>query len=127
MSQKVVWVTGASVGIGFDIAKTFAKAGHIVIATARRKSRLVKLVNELRFAGHEAYAFVCDIQSERSIFATKKKIIEKCGTIDVLINNAGVTVFKTFMDTKTPEFDDVMKTNFRGSFIASKAVLQLMI
>ena len=126
MNQKVVWVTGASVGIGFDIAKTFARAGHIVIATARRKSRLVKLVNELRFAGHEAYAFVCDIQSERSIFATKKKIIEKCGTIDVLINNAGVTVFKSFIDTKSFEFDDVMKTNFRGSFLTSKAVLPLM-
>jgi len=127
MSQKVVWVTGASVGIGFDIAKTFGKAGYIVAATARRKSRLVKLVNELRFAGHEAYAFVCDIQSERSIFSTKKKIIEKCGGIDILINNAGVTVFKSFIDTKAFEFDDVMKTNFRGSFLASKAVLPLMI
>jgi short-subunit dehydrogenase len=127
MNPKVAWVTGASVGIGFDIAKSFAKAGYIVIATARRKSRLVRLVNELKFAGHEAYAFVCDIKSERSIFSTKRKILEKCGTIDILINNAGVTLFKSFIDTKTPEFDYVMDTNFRGSFLAIKSVLPLML
>ena len=126
MSEKVVWVTGASTGIGFDTAKAFAKAGHIVIATARRKSRLVSLVNELKFAGHEAYAFVCDVQSERSIVSTKKKILERCGTIDILINNAGVTAFKSFLDTKPPEFDNILKTNLRGSYLASRTVLPLM-
>ena len=119
-------ITGASTGIGFDTAKAFAKAGHIVIATARRKSRLVSLVNELKFAGHEAYAFVCDVQSERSIVSTKKKILERCGTIDILINNAGVTAFKSFLDTKPPEFDNILKTNLRGSYLASRTVLPLM-
>ncbi len=127
MSSKVVWVTGASVGIGFDISKSFAKAGYTVIATARRKSRLVKLVSEIRFAGHEAYAFVCDMKSERSIFSTKKKILENCGTIDILVNNAGITLFKSLIETKTPEFDEVMDTNLRGSFLAIKSVLPVMI
>src|SRR5260221_13806977 len=127
MSQQVVWVTGASTGIGFDIAKAFAKAGYIVIATARRKSRLVALVNELKFAGHEAYAFVCDVQSERSIVKTKKKILELCGTIDILINNAGVTSFKSFLETKPPEFDSIIETNLRGSYLAARTVLPLFI
>ena len=56
MSQRVVWVTGASTGIGVDIAKVFGKAGYIVIATGRRKSRLVSVVNELKFADCEASA-----------------------------------------------------------------------
>jgi NADP-dependent 3-hydroxy acid dehydrogenase YdfG len=124
--SKVVWVTGASTGIGFEIAKAFAKSGYAIIATGRRKSRLVSLVSEIRFAGHEAYAFVCDVRSERSLISTKKKILEKCSSIDVLVNNAGITTFKSFMDTKPPEFDDIMDTNLRGSYLASRAVLPLM-
>ena len=124
--NKVVWITGASTGIGFEIAKVFAKSGFIVVATARRKSRLVSLVNEIRFAGHEAYAFVCDVRSERSIISTKKKILEKCGTIDILINNASITTFKSFADTKPPEFDDILKTNLRGSYLTARAILPIM-
>ena len=127
MSQKVVWITGASTGIGFELGKAFAKAGYVIIASARRKSRLVSLVSEIRFAGHEAYAFVCDVTSERSIQSTRKKILEKCSTIDVLVNNAGVTVFKSFLDTKTFDYDSVIDTNLRGSFLTAKAVLPLMI
>ncbi|MFI5212054.1 MAG: SDR family oxidoreductase [Ignavibacteria bacterium] len=126
MSQKVVWITGASTGIGFELGKAFAKAGYIIVASARRKSRLVSLVSEIRFAGHEAYAFVCDVRSERSITSTKNKILEKCGTIDVLVNNAGITAFKSFADTKTLEFDDIIKTNLRGSFLSARAVLPIM-
>lgn len=127
MSGKIVWITGASTGIGFETAKAFAKAGYIVVASARRKSRLVALVNEIKFAGHEAYAFVCNVQSERNVISTKKKILEKCGTIDIIVNNAGVTVFKSLLDTKSYEFDYIMDTNLRGSFLMIKAVLPLMI
>jgi NADP-dependent 3-hydroxy acid dehydrogenase YdfG len=127
MSNKVVWITGASTGIGFEIAKAFAKSGYVIIATGRRKSRLVSLVSEIRFAGHEAYAFVCDVTSERSVLSTRKKILEKCPSIDILINNAGVTVFKNFIDTKSYDYDYVVDTNLRGSFVTIKAVLPLMI
>lgn len=124
--SRVVWITGASTGIGFELAKVFAKSGYIIVATARRKSRLVSLVNEIRFAGHEAYAFVCDVRSERSIISTKKKIIEKCGTIDILINNAAITAFKSFTDTKPPEFDDIIETNLRGSYLTTRTVLPIL-
>jgi NADP-dependent 3-hydroxy acid dehydrogenase YdfG len=124
--NRVVWITGASTGIGFEIAKAFAKSGYIICATARRKSRLVSLVNEIRFAGHDAYAFVCDVRSERSIMSTKKKILEKCGNIDVLVNNASITAFKSLIDTKPPEFDDILETNLRGSYLMARAVLPLM-
>lgn len=124
--NRVVWITGASTGIGFELGKVFAKGGYIIIATARRKSRLVSLVNEIRFAGHEAYAFVCDVRSERSITSTKKKILEKCGSIDLLINNASITTYKSFIDTKPPEFDDILETNLRGSYLMSRSVLPLM-
>ncbi|MBL8006812.1 MAG: SDR family oxidoreductase [Ignavibacteria bacterium] len=127
MNQKVVWITGASTGIGKEIAMEFSKAGHIVVVSARRKSRLVKIVSEIKFAEREASAFVCNVLSERSIQITAKRIREKYGSIDALVNNAGVTVFKSFVETKTFDYDSVIDTNLRGSFLCIKNVLPPMI
>ena len=127
MSQKVIWVTGASTGIGKDIATEFSKAGHIVVVSSRRKSRLVTLVSEIKFAGREASAFVCNVSSERSVQLTAKRIREKYCKIDCLINNAGVTIFKSFIDTKVYEYDYVLDINLRGSFLCMKSVLPQMI
>lgn len=127
MNQKVIWVTGASTGIGKEIAMEFSRAGYIVVVSARRKSRLVKIVSEIKFAEREASAFVCNIMSERSIQITAKRIREKYGSIDCLINNAGVTVFKSFIETKTFDFDNVIDTNLRGAFLCMKNVLPQMI
>jgi len=127
MSEKVIWITGASTGIGREMCVEFSKAGHIVVATARRKSRLVSLVSEIKFAGREASAFVCNVASERSVQLTAKRIREKYGKIDCLINNAGVTVFKSFTDTKVYDFDYVMSINLRGAFLCMKSVIPQMI
>ncbi len=127
MTQKVIWITGASTGIGKEIATEFSKAGHIVVVSARRKSRLVRIVSEIKYAEREASAFVCNLLSERSIQITAKRIKEKYGSIDLLINNAGVTVFKSFMETKTFDYDNVIDTNLRGSFLCIKSVLPQMI
>ncbi len=127
MNQKVVWVTGASTGIGKEMASEFSKAGYIVVVSARRKSRLVRIASEIKYVEREASAFVCNIMSERSIQITAKRIREKYGSIDVLINNAGVTVFKSFMETKTFDYDNVIDTNLRGAFLCMKFVLPQMI
>lgn len=127
MNQKVVWVTGASTGIGKEIANEFSRAGHIVVVSARRKSRLVRIVSEIKYAEREASAFVCNVMSERSIQITTKRIREKYGSIDLLINNAGVTVFKSFLETKTFDFDNVIDTNLRGAFLCMKSVLPQMV
>lgn len=125
--QKVIWVTGASTGIGREIANEFSKAGHIVVVTGRRKSRLVQIASEIKYAGREATAFVCNMLSERSIIGTAKRIRDKYGRIDCLINNAGATTFKSFLETKSFDFDTVINTNLRGTFLAIKYVLPQMI
>ncbi|MBI5402586.1 MAG: SDR family oxidoreductase [Ignavibacteriae bacterium] len=127
MSEKVIWITGASTGIGREMCMEFSKAGHIIVATARRKSRLVSLASEIKFAGREASAFVCNVASERSVQITTKRIREKYGKIDCLVNNAGVTVFKSFTDTKVYDFDYVMSINLRGAFLCMKSVIPQMI
>lgn len=126
MDKTVVWVTGASTGIGREIAKRFSKENIFVIVSARRKSRLVSLVSEIKFAGGNAAAIVCDVSSERSVQNTVRKINTNYGKISVLINNAGTTVFKSFLDTKIPEFDTIIDTNLRGAFICIKTVLPQM-
>ncbi|MGB3018292.1 MAG: SDR family oxidoreductase, partial [Ignavibacteria bacterium] len=101
--------------------------GCTVVITARSKSRLDDIVKEIRLTGREAMAYVCDVSSERSVIHTAKKIQEKYGTIDVLINNAGSTVFKSFLDTETKDYDNVIDTNLKGPFLCMKAVLPQMI
>ncbi len=127
MKDKVVWVTGASTGIGKAVAEKFSKEGAIVAVTARRKSRLVRITGEIKYAGREASAFVCNVMSERSVLLTAKRIRERYGTIDILINNAGATVFKAFLDTKTSDYSNVIDTNLKGPFLCMKAVLPQMI
>jgi sepiapterin reductase len=127
MNNKVIWITGASTGIGREIAKVFSKSGYIVVVSSRRKSRLVGIVSEIKFAGREASAFVCNVASERSVQLTLKRIIEKYGRIDALINNAGVTAFKSFLETKVYDFDYIMNINLRGAFLCMKAVLPKMV
>lgn len=127
MKKKIVWITGASTGIGRETAKLLSKNDFIVVATARRKSRLVSLVQEIKFAGNEASAFVCDVSSERSVFNTFKRIKERYGKVDVLVNNAGVTFFKSFADSKICDFDYMMDINLRGSFLCIKSVLPQML
>ncbi len=127
MQQKVIWITGASTGIGKEIANAFSKAGHIVVISARRKSRIAALASEIKFAGREATAFVCNVSSERSVQSTAKRIREKYGRIDALINNAGITTFKSILETKIPDFDNIINTNLRGTFLCIKTVLPNMI
>lgn len=127
MNNKVVWITGASTGIGKEIASAFSRAGYIVVVTGRRKSRLVNLAGEIKFAGREASAFVCNVASERSVASTTKRILEKYGRIDCLVNNAGVTIFKSILETKVYDYDYVMDINLRGSFLCMKSVLKRMI
>ena len=127
MEPKVVWVTGASEGIGKETAVEFAKAGHTVAISARRKGKLDLLAKRINDGGGSASAYRCDITSEKSIRSTAGKILKKYGHIDVLINNAGVTVFKSILDTTTKNFDDIIATNLRGAFLCIKEVLPGMV
>lgn len=122
-----MWVTGASVGIGRAIAEVFAKAGHTVICSARRKAKLASVANNIRKNGGNAEAIVCDISKEADVKRTVKKILKEHGRIDALINNAGVTEFKSFADSTVKDFDNIMSVNLRGSFMCIKEVLPGML
>jgi short-subunit dehydrogenase len=125
--SRVTWITGASTGIGRALAGVFTSRGDTVIASARTESKLNELCRQISDARGTCEIIKCDVQSEASVSEAVKKILVLHGHIDVLINNAGVTYFKDFMDTSIEEFDQVINTNLRGTFLTTKAVLPAML
>lgn len=122
-----MWVTGASRGIGAAIAVSFAEAGAHVILTGRSLNGLRRNTEAIKKSGGQASFLQCDVESERSVFSTQRKILEACRRIDVLINNAAVTYFKSFAATSIRDYDHVMRTNLRGVFLCTKSVLPAML
>ena len=125
--HPVVWVTGASRGIGREIARTFATIGAHVCLSARDGASLRRLVREIAAYGGRAYAFPSDFGSRTSIERTARHIRRAVGPVDVLVNNAGITVFKSFLSTSEREFADIVTTNLLGPVYAIKSVLPSMV
>lgn len=126
-NRPVVWVVGASRGIGRAIARQFALIGCDVCLTARNRTQLGSAVKEIRSLGGHANAWPCDITDARLVFSTERSIRRAVGSVDVLVNNAGVTVFKNFQKTSLKEFEAILDTNLLGQIVCVKAVLPSMI
>ncbi len=125
--QPVVWVTGASRGIGKEIAIQFSLIGCKVALTSRTVSELNSVQKEITKLGGDAYVFPCDIAKASEISRTHRSIESKLGKVDVLINNAGITSFHSFEMTSLEEFDSIVGINLRGTFLCIKKVLPNMI
>ncbi|HTR80999.1 MAG TPA: SDR family oxidoreductase [Bacteroidota bacterium] len=123
----IVWVTGASRGIGLAIAKEFSRTGACVILSGRNIAALRRNVTAIERSGGCATAVRCDISSERSVSRAYALIRRKHAGVDVLVNNAGVTYFKNFSSTTVKDLDHVIATNLRGMFLCTKAVLPAML
>ncbi len=125
--RPVVWVMGASRGIGMEIAKQFASIGCEVCLSSRTKSKLLVVQKEIKQLGGRATIFPCDISETEQIISTAKKIEKKFGRIDILINNAGITSFKNVADELLEMIDDILDINLEGPIVCTKAVLKGMI
>jgi NADP-dependent 3-hydroxy acid dehydrogenase YdfG len=126
-SPRIVWITGASSGIGKALVELFVTEGEIVVASARSRGSLNSLQRSLAGAPGEYFPLVCDVRTERSVRSAAQRITARFKRVDVLLNNAGVTVFKDFAQTSVQEFDHVIGTNLRGAFLATKCVLPGML
>ncbi len=128
MENKVILITGASRGIGRDMANTLAKEGYKVIANYNHsKEQAVALQQELRRDGIEIDIFQADISNRIVIKSMIDFIIEKYGKIDVLINNAGIAQTKLFTDITEEDFDTMMKNNLYAAFFMTQEVCKHMI
>ena len=128
LAGKVVFVTGASSGIGEAATRRFAAEGAAVIATARRLARLEALVRELRTDGREAIAVECDVSDERSVAAAVDAAVAAFGRLDAAFNNAGEGgLQRPLHEIDSAKFDSVIATNLRGAFLCMKYQIPHMI
>lgn len=95
--------------------------------SARSTRQLKDAAKRIIDVGGRAYPFPCDLSSSSAIDRTVKIIQKQIGEIDVLVNNGGITVFKSFLNTSMEEFDDILATNLRGHVACIKAVLPSMV
>jgi NADP-dependent 3-hydroxy acid dehydrogenase YdfG len=126
LKRPVVWVTGASKGIGAAISVAFAAIGAHVVAAGRNRKALARVCASIRKNGGEADVKICDVTSEASVSKTHASIVRTIGAVDVLVNNAGVTYFVPFEKTTARQLDHVLETNLRGVFLCTKAVVRRM-
>ncbi|MBU3160466.1 glucose 1-dehydrogenase [Clostridium frigoris] len=126
LTGKVAVVTGASSGIGMEMAKAFASQGADVAIIARRYDRLELLAKEIESMGRKSLAVKCDVTKEEEVKSAVTTILDKFGKIDILLNNAGVASSGSVENIEEAEWDRVIDTNVKGMFLMSKHVVKHM-
>ena len=122
IAGEVVLVTGGSRGLGFEIAQAFGKAGATVVMTARREQWLKEAETTLREQGITAHALLCDVADQTSVARVVEQVLSLCGTIDVLVNNAGLTWGTPAEDMPLERWRQVIEANMTGTFLMSQVV-----
>ena len=120
LSGKVALVTGASSGLGVHFARTLASAGASVAIAARRADRLASLQAELQKAGGKAAAVELDVTSGKSVSAAFDAAETALGAIDIVVNNAGISIVKPALDMPEEDWDAVVDTNLRGAWLVTQ-------
>ena len=126
LENKVVLVTGASQGLGKQFAELLCAKGARVALAARQVAKITSLKEELEAKGGIAYAVEMDVLDQQSISDCVEVVEHELGSIDVLVNNAGVAINKFFLDVTEEEYDSVLGTNLKGCFFCAQAVAKKM-
>ena len=124
--ETVGIVTGASSGIGAQLARDLAARGMRVALLARRADRLGAVATEIRSAGGEAAVEVCDVAERSSVERAAGTVLDRWGRVDLLVNNAGYGRHVLFKDHDVADIERMMRTNYLGTVYATKAVLPTM-
>jgi NAD(P)-dependent dehydrogenase (short-subunit alcohol dehydrogenase family) len=120
LGGKVALVTGASSGLGVHFARTLAAAGASVAIAARRADRLASLQAELQTSGTKVAAVELDVQSAESITAGFDVVEKALGAIDIVVNNAGISIVKPALEMPVEDWDAVVNTNLRGAWLVAQ-------
>lgn len=124
--DKVVLITGAAQGIGYEIGKSFAENGGKVFLTDLQEEAVEKAAESLRDLGYDAAGFKCDVTDEKNIEQAIAKCVEHYGRVDILINNAGLQYVSMIEDFPTEKFELLIKVMLTAPFVALKHVLPVM-
>jgi len=127
LKGKIALITGASYGIGFAIAKSYAEAGATIVFNDINQDLVNKGIEAYRQVGIEAHGYVCDVTDEDGIQAMVKQIEQEVGIIDILVNNAGIIRRVPMCEMSAADFRKVIDIDLNAPFIVSKAVIPSMI
>jgi len=126
LSGKIALITGASSGFGNHFARVLAEAGAKVVVAARREDKLLALVAEINASGGQALAVTMDVTQVSSVAEAFDATEQAFGTVDVLINNAGVAAPKMVHKTSEADWDFVVDTNLKGAWIVAAEAARRM-
>lgn len=122
----ICWVTGASSGIGLAIAKQLAHKGSTVILSSRSKDKLITASKTIG-NNYRTFLMPCNVANPEHIHSIYKKLQTTNLTINLLVNNAGIYIPKSFINTTLEEFDNTYNTLVRGTFLCTQAALPSMV
>ena len=125
--QRVAIVTGASSGIGWHIARQFARKGHSVVLGARRQDRLEELARHCRQEGAAALVVPTDVADRSQVFALVDAAVDEFGRLDVMVNNAGYGLYSAVADIDDNDMRHMMDVNFHGLLAGCQAAARVMI
>ena len=127
LSGRVAFITGASGGLGAQFARTLSAAGAAVVLASRRVEKLKELRAEIDGAGGDAHVVELDVSSHDSIKAAVARAETEVGSIDILVNNSGVSTTQRIQDVSPKDFDFVFNTNVKGAFFVAQEVGKRML
>jgi NAD(P)-dependent dehydrogenase (short-subunit alcohol dehydrogenase family) len=126
--ERIVLITGSTRGIGHATAVEFLKSGDSVVLFCRHKRHVEEAVKELAAiaTGEHVLGLVGDVREQREVKAIVNRCVKHFGRIDVLINNAGVGAYKPIEETTEKEWDSIIDTNLKGTFLFLRQVIPVM-
>jgi short-subunit dehydrogenase len=127
LTNRVVWITGASSGIGEAIANELANQGCKLILSARREVELNRVKNNLKISSENIFVLPIDLEQHQNASHWTSQVIDKFGRIDILINNGGISQKSLALETKEAIERKIMDINYFGNVALTKAVLPNML
>lgn len=127
LTGKTALVTGGSKGIGYCMALRLAKVGADVVVVSRNLDEGRAVAKEICTLGRRSLAISCDVTSKNAVESMVEQAVQEMGSIDILINNAGMNIRKAVVELEESDFDTVINTNLKGVFLVGQAVGKQMI
>ena len=127
LKGKIAWITGASYGIGFAIAKAYHDAGAKIIFNDIGQEQVNRGLDAYKAEGIPVHGYVCDVTDENAVNATAALIEKEVGVVDILVNNAGIIKRIPMTEMSASDFRLVIDVDLNAPFIVSKAIIPSMI
>ena len=126
LKDKVAIVTGAANGIGRAVAETFAREGARVVLADLKEEDVERAAAAIREKGGEAHGFACNVADRGQVERLMAETVKRCGRIDIVVNNAGITDDAQLVKMTEEQWDRVIAVNLKGVFLVGQAAARIM-